>query len=90
LDGKPCKNCSHRLLSSLFSWITISFLFDATEYGHLYIWGRALIGQYDNDQPRSVFPSLSISQVALGWHHALLLSGMLYAHFLSFKSNKTL
>ncbi|RCV27620.1 hypothetical protein SEVIR_5G343100v4 [Setaria viridis] len=45
------------------------------EYGHLYIWGRALIGQHDNDQPWSVFPSLSISQVALGWHHALLLSG---------------
>ncbi|KAF8766150.1 hypothetical protein HU200_007648 [Digitaria exilis] len=44
------------------------------EYGHLYIWGRALIGEHDNDQPRAVLPSLSISQVALGWHHALVLS----------------
>ncbi|KAF8663889.1 hypothetical protein HU200_055227 [Digitaria exilis] len=44
------------------------------EYGHLYIWGRALIGEHDNDQPREVLPSLSISQVALGWHHALVLS----------------
>ncbi|PAN28177.1 hypothetical protein PAHAL_5G136400 [Panicum hallii] len=44
------------------------------EYGHLYIWGRALIGEHDNDQPCVVLPSLSISQVALGWHHALILS----------------
>uniref|UniRef100_A0A0D9YFR5 RCC1-like domain-containing protein n=1 Tax=Oryza glumipatula TaxID=40148 RepID=A0A0D9YFR5_9ORYZ len=44
------------------------------ESGQLYIWGRALIGEHDDDQPRPVFPSLSISQVALGWHHALVLS----------------
>ncbi|KAF2952591.1 ultraviolet-B receptor UVR8 isoform X1 [Oryza sativa Japonica Group] len=44
------------------------------ESGQLYIWGRALIGEHDDDQPRPVFPSLGISQVALGWHHALVLS----------------
>ena len=53
----------------------ISFLLGVTEYGHLYIWGRALIGQHGNDHPCVVLPSLSISQVALGWHHALVLSG---------------
>lgn len=45
------------------------------ESGQLYIWGRALVGEHDDEQPQAVFPSLSISQVALGWHHALLLSG---------------
>lgn len=44
------------------------------ESGCLYIWGRALIGEHDDDQPWAVLPSLSISQVALGWHHALVLS----------------
>ncbi|CAO2178026.1 unnamed protein product [Urochloa humidicola] len=44
------------------------------EHGHLYIWGRALIGEHDNDKPRVVLPSLSVSQVALGWHHAVVLS----------------
>ncbi|OEL27789.1 hypothetical protein BAE44_0011193, partial [Dichanthelium oligosanthes] len=44
------------------------------EYGQLYIWGRALIGEQDNDQPQAVLPSLNISQVALGWRHALVLS----------------
>ncbi|VAH80367.1 unnamed protein product [Triticum turgidum subsp. durum] len=49
------------------------------ESGQLYIWGRALVGEHDDDQPRVAFPSLSISQVALGWHHALVLSrGELY------------
>ncbi|KAL6614392.1 hypothetical protein ACP70R_036662 [Stipagrostis hirtigluma subsp. patula] len=32
------------------------------ESGHLYIWGRALIGEHDDDQPKVVSPSLSISQ----------------------------
>lgn len=45
------------------------------ESGQLYIWGRALVGENDDDQPLAAFPSLSISQVALGWHHALVLSG---------------
>lgn len=45
------------------------------ESGQLYIWGRALVGEHDDDQPRAAFSSLSISQVALGWHHALVLSG---------------
>uniref|UniRef100_A0ACD5W246 Uncharacterized protein n=2 Tax=Avena sativa TaxID=4498 RepID=A0ACD5W246_AVESA len=45
------------------------------ESGQLYIWGRSLVGEHDDDQPRAAFPSLSISQVALGWHHALVLSG---------------
>uniref|UniRef100_A0A453FNY1 Uncharacterized protein n=1 Tax=Aegilops tauschii subsp. strangulata TaxID=200361 RepID=A0A453FNY1_AEGTS len=45
------------------------------ESGQLHIWGRALVGEHDDDQPRAAFPSLSISQVALGWHHALVLSG---------------
>ncbi|KAL6845454.1 hypothetical protein ACP4OV_024949 [Aristida adscensionis] len=44
------------------------------ESGHLYIWGRALIGKHDNDQPQVILSSLSICQVALGWHHALVLS----------------
>ncbi|KAJ1285675.1 hypothetical protein BS78_03G295300 [Paspalum vaginatum] len=48
------------------------------ESGHLYIWGRALIGEQDDDQPREALPSLRVSQVALGWHHALVLSGELY------------
>ncbi|WVZ68609.1 hypothetical protein U9M48_017530 [Paspalum notatum var. saurae] len=48
------------------------------ESGHLYIWGRALIGEQDDDQPREALSSLCISQVALGWHHALVLSGELY------------
>lgn len=49
------------------------------ESGHLYVWGRALIGQHDDDQPSEILPSLSVSQVALGWHHALVLSaGELY------------
>ncbi|XP_006644799.1 ultraviolet-B receptor UVR8 isoform X1 [Oryza brachyantha] len=49
------------------------------ESGQLYIWGRALIGEHDDDRPQPVFPSLSSSQVALGWHHALVLSaGELY------------
>uniref|UniRef100_A0ACD5VWM6 Uncharacterized protein n=1 Tax=Avena sativa TaxID=4498 RepID=A0ACD5VWM6_AVESA len=45
------------------------------ESGQLYIWGRSLAGEHDDDQPRAAFPSLSISQVALEWHHALVLSG---------------
>ncbi|CAO2171662.1 unnamed protein product [Urochloa humidicola] len=44
------------------------------EHSHLYIWGRALIGEHDNDQPQVVLPSLSVSQVALGWHYAVVLS----------------
>lgn len=49
------------------------------EYGHLYIWGRALIGEQDDDKPWAALPSLCISQVALGWHHAIVLSaGELY------------
>lgn len=45
------------------------------ESGQLYLWGRALVGERDDDQPRAAFPSMNISQVALGWHHALVLSG---------------
>uniref|UniRef100_A0A453FNY8 Ultraviolet-B receptor UVR8 n=1 Tax=Aegilops tauschii subsp. strangulata TaxID=200361 RepID=A0A453FNY8_AEGTS len=53
----------------------ISLSLNVTESGQLHIWGRALVGEHDDDQPRAAFPSLSISQVALGWHHALVLSG---------------
>ncbi|KAK3162112.1 hypothetical protein QOZ80_1BG0085650 [Eleusine coracana subsp. coracana] len=44
------------------------------ESGRLYIWGRALIGEHDDDHPRAVLHSFHVSQVALGWHHALVLS----------------
>lgn len=58
----------------------ISLSLNVTESGQLHIWGRALVGEHDDDQPRAVFPSLSISQVALGWHHALVLSGTKLFH----------
>lgn len=66
--------CKHS--SSLWYLYMIVLSLHGTESGQLYIWGRALIGEHDDDQPRPVFPSLGISQVALGWHHALVLSGM--------------
>jgi secretion-regulating guanine nucleotide exchange factor len=53
---------------------------NVTESGQLYIWGRALVGEHDDDQPQAAFPSLSISQVALGWHHALVKSGTRLFH----------
>jgi len=59
-----------------------------TESGHLYFWGRALIGEDDDDQPRRILPSSSVSQVALGWHHALVLSGACVSFELYFLDNK--
>ncbi|CAM0883362.1 unnamed protein product [Alopecurus aequalis] len=68
IDGFP--NCK---VANLYANGDHSAALD--ESGQLYIWGRALVGEHDDDQPHAAFPSLSISQVALGWHHALVLSG---------------
>jgi secretion-regulating guanine nucleotide exchange factor len=79
LDGKHFKSVVTNSL--LFgTWHNSCFPWDVTESGQLYLWGRALVGGRDDDQPRAAFPSLSISQVALGWHHALVLSGTQLFH----------
>ncbi|XP_015074849.1 ultraviolet-B receptor UVR8 isoform X3 [Solanum pennellii] len=43
--------------------------------GHLYIWGRSFHGAPDVYTPRRVTADLLFSQVALGWNHALVLTG---------------
>ncbi|XP_059316696.1 ultraviolet-B receptor UVR8 isoform X1 [Lycium ferocissimum] len=43
--------------------------------GHLYVWGRAFCGAPDVYRPRRVTAELYFSQVALGWNHALVLTG---------------
>ncbi|KAJ4754548.1 Regulator of chromosome condensation (RCC1) family protein [Rhynchospora pubera] len=45
-----------------------------TDNGQLYIWGRAFTGKINYLHPRIVPSSLKFSQVALGWHHVVLLS----------------
>ncbi|CAL1413792.1 unnamed protein product [Linum trigynum] len=42
--------------------------------GKLYTWGRGFSGSPDINVPSCTLPSLSFSQVALGWNHALLLT----------------
>ncbi|KAM7487390.1 hypothetical protein LguiB_024874 [Lonicera macranthoides] len=42
--------------------------------GHLYTWGRGFNGTSDEYQPHCAIASLPITQVALGWNHALLLT----------------
>ncbi|XP_009801857.1 ultraviolet-B receptor UVR8 isoform X1 [Nicotiana sylvestris] len=43
--------------------------------GHLYIWGRAFCGASDVYRPCRVTADLPLIQVALGWNHALVLTG---------------
>ncbi|OIT27327.1 ultraviolet-b receptor uvr8 [Nicotiana attenuata] len=43
--------------------------------GHLYVWGRAFSGASDVYRPRCVTADLPLIQVALGWNHALVLTG---------------
>lgn len=43
--------------------------------GNLYVWGRAFCGAPDVYRPRRVTADLYFSQVALGWNHALVLTG---------------
>ncbi|KAJ3696089.1 hypothetical protein LUZ60_001466 [Juncus effusus] len=45
-----------------------------TDNRELYIWGRGFNKAQNDFHPRVVQTSLKISQVALGWHHALILS----------------
>lgn len=73
------------VIDSIWYLPIITLSLHIPESDQLYIWGRALVGEHDDDQPRAVFSSLSISQVALGWHHALVLSGT--GAVVSFKSN---
>ncbi|RWW79742.1 hypothetical protein BHE74_00011955 [Ensete ventricosum] len=47
--------------------------------GQLYIWGRRFSGDVDNHIPQLAPLSLRISQVALGWNHALVMAdGFIY------------
>ncbi|PHT34011.1 hypothetical protein CQW23_25811 [Capsicum baccatum] len=43
--------------------------------GHLYVWGRSFHGAPDVYMPHRVTADLVFSQVALGWNHALVLTG---------------
>ncbi|KAH9709345.1 hypothetical protein KPL70_013142 [Citrus sinensis] len=43
--------------------------------GHLYTWGRGFNSTSDVNCPQSLPSSLSFSQAALGWNHALVLTG---------------
>ncbi|CAL5428890.1 unnamed protein product [Camellia sinensis] len=43
--------------------------------GHLYTWGRGFNGSSDAYTPQCLSSSLSFIQAALGWNHALLLTG---------------
>lgn len=47
----------------------------ASASGQLYIWGRRFSGNVDNHIPQIAPLSLRISQVALGWNHALVMAG---------------
>ncbi|CAL9187518.1 unnamed protein product [Musa hybrid cultivar] len=47
--------------------------------GQLYLWGRRFSGNVDNHIPQIAPLSLRISQVALGWNHALVMAdGFVY------------
>lgn len=43
--------------------------------GNLYVWGRAFTGAPDVYRPHRITADLYFSQVALGWNHALVLTG---------------
>ncbi|KAK1362122.1 Ultraviolet-B receptor UVR8 [Heracleum sosnowskyi] len=43
--------------------------------GDMYIWGRGFTGSSDICYPQSAISSTSLCQMALGWHHALVLTG---------------
>lgn len=45
-------------------------------YGELYLWGRAFSGRLNYNLPLKLPTHLKFSQVALGWNHALVLTGM--------------
>lgn len=49
--------------------------------GHLYNWGRGFSGSPDFHFPQFSSSSLLFTRAALGWNHALALTGM-YIHFL--------
>lgn len=61
--------------------------------GQLYTWGRGFGGCSDCHQPQVLPSLLRFSQIALGWNHALLVSGklifvgplLLYFSIFSFK-----
>ncbi|KAL8157189.1 ultraviolet-B receptor UVR8 isoform X1 [Apium graveolens] len=42
--------------------------------GHMYIWGRGFTGTSDIYYPQCAVSSTSLSQMGLGWHHALVLT----------------
>lgn len=56
----------------LFVCLFVCFQVD----GHLYVWGRSFHGAPDVYRPHRVTADLVFSQVALGWNHALVLTGM--------------
>ncbi|KAJ8761031.1 hypothetical protein K2173_022069 [Erythroxylum novogranatense] len=43
--------------------------------GHLYTWGRGFAGTSDSNTPKRLLSPLSFTGVALGWNHALVLTG---------------
>lgn len=54
--------------------------------GHLYTWGRGFNRHSDTTTPQCLPSSLHFTQVALGWNHALVLTGQKYrlAYFTCF------
>lgn len=44
--------------------------------GHLFTWGRGFVGTQDVCYPNRVISPFSFMQAALGWNHALVLTGI--------------
>lgn len=63
--------------SKLISFFTNNCVPDSVNLadGHMYIWGRGFTGTSDISYPQCAISSTSLSQMALGWHHALVLTG---------------
>ncbi|XP_020081028.1 ultraviolet-B receptor UVR8-like isoform X1 [Ananas comosus] len=79
--SKPQKSCNLPEVIQGFGSCKIVGLFAngdhsaaLTANGELYIWGRGFSGASNDLHPRLLHSSLRISQVALGWHHAIVLA----------------
>lgn len=81
------KGCSNTIY---LYFLPCCIVFVASADGYLYTWGRGFNSTSDVHCPQYVPSSTSFCQAALGWSHALVLTGIFVYFFPSFSFPSTL
>lgn len=86
IDSVAVRVSDHLVPSTVFVVFCFSFIYrcfcilpNLSDDGHLYTWGRGFPGNSDARCPVHLPTSFRVTNAALGWNHALLLTGS-YIH----------